>query len=697
MTPALYESTALTFTTQGIGALSDAISCEVEENRNGAYELTMEYPITGKHYSDIDRRRIILAKPNFIDDPQPFRIYKIEHVIEGVATVYAQHVSYDLGDFACVPFEATGLTQAMLGLKNNLIDSTDPRIAAIALDSDIYNTTTPFKVDVPSPMRSWFGGQSGSLVDLYGGEWSYDGWSCYLHNARGANRGVTIRYAKNLTKLDHEITTTNVYTHMLGYWKNDNADTTAGELALVQSDLTAILPNANYKRILTYDFTEKFEEQPTVADLNQACLDYIASKNMATPKENITLDFVQLDKLQQRVDLCDTVTVVYDALGVSATSMCIRTVWDVLKNRYSECEFGEARNSIAGTIVSTHDEIKELKKSDSAFQTALDVLTEEIANAQGFYITSVTQDDGSTIMYMHEKQTLAESSIVMKVTAETVSWSTDGGTTWNAVVDAEGRALFQHLYTVGINANYITTGLIQGASDTNWWNLDTGELHIANGTIDITTTSENTDKIVLRYGNYQLFLSPSVVQVYNSQTGDRSYMYPGLVGAQKYVAGQTLPRAILSNSQNERGLLSLYDEMTIRRLWFGANAGGKQYASDGTTQNWGFNENGYMHASSQAGSYGPVPVLCQKSVTGTYYPNGLIATGLDLGAHQLVIGAYKSSRVQGYVVKPVCSFGTGSHDLYGSWFLAVEDYQGNRITGTSTSDVLAVVVVYLEY
>lgn len=64
MIPVLYKSTEKEFITQGIGALKDAISCTVTEERNGTYELTMKYPITGIHYADIKERNIIAAIPS---------------------------------------------------------------------------------------------------------------------------------------------------------------------------------------------------------------------------------------------------------------------------------------------------------------------------------------------------------------------------------------------------------------------------------------------------------------------------------------------------------------------------------------------------------------------------------------------------------------------------------------------------------
>src|SRR5699024_8448619 len=64
MIPILFAADAETFTSQGIGPLGDAISCEVTEERNGVYELEMQYPVTGIHFEDIQNRCILAAIPS---------------------------------------------------------------------------------------------------------------------------------------------------------------------------------------------------------------------------------------------------------------------------------------------------------------------------------------------------------------------------------------------------------------------------------------------------------------------------------------------------------------------------------------------------------------------------------------------------------------------------------------------------------
>ena len=126
MIPVLHPADSTSWASFGVGALTDAISCEVLEERNGQYELEMTYPVSGQHYADLALRMIVLAKPNFSDNPQPFRIYKISKPLNGIVTVNAQHLSYDLSGYVDEAFTATGVQSALIALKSHCTPSPCP-------------------------------------------------------------------------------------------------------------------------------------------------------------------------------------------------------------------------------------------------------------------------------------------------------------------------------------------------------------------------------------------------------------------------------------------------------------------------------------------------------------------------------------------------------------------------------------------
>ena len=381
MFPILYQDIVIGTVPQhhGLGVLSDAFNCKCEEARNGIYELTFDYPITGIHAQELSYLRIIKEKPNPTDDPQLFFIDRIGKVMNGKFTVYCKHISYLLSGYEITTGTAGSAVAACALLQNaasGFIITTDK------------STTGNFKISEPSSVRSWFGGKTGSLLDVYGtGEWKYNNFSCNLMLHRGADRGETIRYAKNLLELSQEIDSSNLYTHVQAYWKNE--DTT------VLSSKVSTGLNLGFPKTLVLDFSGEYEEAPTNQQLTDKVNNYISNHNLTTPNNNIKLDFVQSGELTHRIDLCDTVSIHYEALGITRTQMkCIRTVYDCIKEKYIETEFGDARTNITDTMVSQTQAIAQ-KPSKSYLAEAVAHATQLITgNLGGHLILHDSNGDG---------------------------------------------------------------------------------------------------------------------------------------------------------------------------------------------------------------------------------------------------------------------------------------------------------------
>lgn len=318
----------------GLGALTDALECYVDEARNSIYELTMTYAAQGIHADEIAVGRYIKAQPNYTDAPQLFKIYKVGKVLNGRFTINAEHESYALSGKAITSGTANNCASACALL--------EAQAGNFSITTD-KNTAGDFEITEPSSVRSWFGGKQGSLLDVYGGgEWYYNNFSAVLMEHRGVTTPRTsIRYGKNLTEFDQTADCSNMYTHVLAFFKSDEITVTGSEVATGLSGT---------KRVLILDASEDFETAPASADLDTWAAAYISSHNLTTPKNNFTLNFIQSGQLLDRVDLCDMVNVYFEAYGVTASVKCIRVKWDVLRNRYIETEFGDAKTNIADTI-----------------------------------------------------------------------------------------------------------------------------------------------------------------------------------------------------------------------------------------------------------------------------------------------------------------------------------------------------------
>lgn len=334
---------------RGLGTLSDCVSCVVEQEKNGKYELVMEYPINGLHAEELAQRRVLKAKPNFTDPLQLFRIDRIGAVMNGKFTVYAKHISYDLSGFDISSGTAINAVGACA-----LLQSAAPGYSITTTKEVIAD----FKIDRPSSVRSWFAGKKGSFLDVFGtSEIKYDNFHVSFLLHAGSNRGVTIRYGKNLLELSQEGASSNLYTHVLCYYKNEEDDAIVSEK--VSTGLTLDVP-----KTYILDVTSEYNEAPTVQQLTERATRFKNENNLTVPSNNITLDFVQSGELTDRVDLCDTVSIFYPALGVMRSeAKCIRTKWDCIKEKYIETEFGDVVKSLEDTVAGNTAEIAQTKAS----------------------------------------------------------------------------------------------------------------------------------------------------------------------------------------------------------------------------------------------------------------------------------------------------------------------------------------------
>ena len=339
--PRLYPPTAAAWDTNGLGALSDCISCVVEETLNGPYELEMQYRLNGLHYADINLRSIILAKPNPTARPQPFRVYKISRPINGVVTINAQHLSYDLSGIVIEPFNAPSLASALEGMKTNAVTENP-----FEYETD-KTVISDFVVAYPSSARSLVAGQRGSLLDTYGGELEFDRYQVKLWAHRGKDNGVTIRYGKNMTDVNQEEDGSGVYTGVYPYWYSEEEGS-----ADLGNSYVPVEGEFDFTRILLLDLTEEFENKPTAEELTQKAQEYISNHDPGVPTISTTVSWYQSRDFVENVNLGDVVGVYFSRLGISAKAKIVKTRYNALQNRYESVDIGSVRSSIAGTIVS---------------------------------------------------------------------------------------------------------------------------------------------------------------------------------------------------------------------------------------------------------------------------------------------------------------------------------------------------------
>lgn len=468
MIPILYAASETDFTTNGIGLLTDAVSCTVTEERNGAYEATLVYPAKGHLAEYIAEDAIIKAKANDTDEPQLFRIYKSGKQIGSNTTWNAEHISYELTGNPVERFSISGVNaeQAL----NSLLAAAVFKHKYTAI-SDITTVNGTSIADVVS-VRKALGGVEGSILDTWGGEYHFNNYRIELLKARGADNGVTIEYGKNLTDAKQERNIANIVTAIFPYAKY-TPEGEESEVYVSLKEKTLVHAGAAdyaYKRCEIVDFSSEWESGTIITeDMLRAKAETYLEKISTEPDINITLSYAQLKKtkdykniqVMESVALCDTVTVRIDKLQIEATAKIVKAKYDSLKERYDTMEIGGVRTNLTKQLTATQQEVTEsIKKNQTRAeqikkqieQTIVDV-TAAITGNSGGYVVLYPEKNPQEI-YILDQPELSKAKNVWRWNLAGLGHSSTGvNGKFNTAITADGQ----------IVANFITAGELTGA------------------------------------------------------------------------------------------------------------------------------------------------------------------------------------------------------------------------------------------
>ena len=474
MIPILYAKNESDFSHNGIGFLRDTTKATVTEERNGGYELSLQYPITGQWYDQITEGCIIKAKANEINEPQLFRVYKSSKPLKGVVTYSAEHISYDLNGIPTLGFSVKNTTP-QAAITRAIQDAGLPCSFTALSDISTLNSTT---ILTPCSVRALLAGQTGSVLDVWGGEYEFDNFVIKLHKHRGVDNGVTIEYGKNLKDLKQEANIADCYTHLMPYavyteqGEGENAEST--EVYVYLSEKVIALNNAEnigHSKAYIMNFTDRFEDGEEITEdaLRAKATAYAAAVDLGVPKVNITVSFIQLWQTEEyksiapleRVKMCDTVTVKFSLLGVTATAKVIKTTYDALEEKYESIELGDAKSSFADTVNKQQAAIEEIKTSVKKGQAqATQQLKKAIANAtslitghSGGYVVLNPAEKPQEILIL-DAPTIEEALRVWRWNSGGLGYSSTGyNGTYSLAMTMNGA----------IVADFISAGVLNGA------------------------------------------------------------------------------------------------------------------------------------------------------------------------------------------------------------------------------------------
>jgi hypothetical protein len=362
---------------------------------------------------------------------------------------------------------------------------------------------------------------------VFGGEYEFDNYVIRLHKHRGRDTGILIAYGKNMTDIKVTTSLESAYTALFPYAIKDKQLYTSEVLeyetepALKIIEYDPIMPVENKSgisdRILIRDFTSDFTNDETISKrtLAEKAEQWLKDNDINSPSVNVSVSFVNLwesseyEELQalERVSLCDWVTVRHSILGVDLKAQVVKTVYDVLADRYQKMELGSARADFAGTLQKATSDITKLVNSVDLAGLSSQITQEYLAaigratdaiTGTGYGVVRLTPKYSPTEITIANAASTAAATKVWRWNMGGLGFSPNGyDGPYTTAITAGGEIVADFITAGTLTANIIRAGILTSANGASSFNLESGLLKTSNievtgGTIKIGNSSYYT-------------------------------------------------------------------------------------------------------------------------------------------------------------------------------------------------------------
>lgn len=399
MIPILFKEDEINFNSNGIGHLTETVTYEVREVRNGEFELYLEYPVSGRWFNEIKDFRFILAEPNEVDDDHLFRIYETVKDAENQSIlVYATTKSNDLGGNLVnnVIIDNETAQQAMNRMKAAMIMASDYDFV-----SDIQTRSSTQWIR-RNPLNC-IAGEEGSLVNYWGGEIKRTNTTIHLYSRRGKDRVTTIRPGKSLDGFKITSSTKGMITRILPfftYTPEGSEDPVTITGSIVDSPLVNNYP---VKYITPVDFSSD-RDIATLEQLNSAAKTYFSTMNPDCDKPSVELDvdLIQLSdsseyekfKALERIQLTDTVIVWVKKYNVDVEVKVTEITYNGMLQQVTNIVAGTKSTDLYSDVKKSYQQdISELQKYVNGMENGIRNVIQISADGKNRIFRGYTEPD----------------------------------------------------------------------------------------------------------------------------------------------------------------------------------------------------------------------------------------------------------------------------------------------------------------
>lgn len=421
MIPRIYDDSFSSYESNGLGLLVDTTECQVEEESNGVFELTLIYPVIGSFFNAIVKDNIIKAHASDELKNQLFRIDTISKPENGQVKVYAKHISFDLEKNTLN--EDVNIRDVSCESAGNQMLSKSDCDSRFSIKSNIEMLGN-YAMDRKTDVLSAIAGTEGSLIDTYGNgaKLLRDNFNISVLNRRGKDNNVLIAYAKNITGFTLDEDSSDIINRIKPYasYTDENNNEVCVYIDEVFIDSERITEGDIIKS-KWIDFSDKFdyEEIPTQEKLRLYARQYFSDNNCDIPKLSYKIEFQPLSQTEEYKDILadlehigmdDTVYIANSMYGIRDQARVIKTKYDVLSEKYISIELGDPKTSL-GSIISgsnadkvTKDEVKDIinKTNKKDYPNTLPEIPIVSIDRQGFKTISLSWQYENKPYYNYE-------------------------------------------------------------------------------------------------------------------------------------------------------------------------------------------------------------------------------------------------------------------------------------------------------
>jgi phage minor structural protein len=448
---------------------------------NGSWSAELTHPIDPEGRWKYIEEEAIVEMPSFNGK----QLYRIRSKKKTASTVQAtmEPVFFDSIDDCWLedvrPTNKTGQEALDIMLESN------PKYSA---QSDIDKLGTAY-YEYQNFMEALNSNQDNSFINRWGGEILFDNYEIIVNSRVGEDRGVEIRYGKNIKKdgISEEVSTGNIVTRI--YPKAYNGYKMSGK-GYVDSPLLKKYPTVKTTTMtfsdvkMAEDAQEGDEEKGTIICNSQDELDQALkmkcenqySNGLDKPSVTISVDMVltgnteeykQYRKLEE-ISLGDTVHCRNARLGIVTDARVIELKYNSILKRVESVVIGDYSYNYFNNVSSTVNRVQNAIRSDGT------VIAEQVYGAINtlnafLHAQSTAAKRTDSVAYLIEDLD-QNSELYGAMEAGTqglrlAKERKDGEWIWRTAVTA-----------AGIIADLIVTGKIQDRLGKSYWDLDNGKM-----------------------------------------------------------------------------------------------------------------------------------------------------------------------------------------------------------------------------